>query len=117
MALESGSLLYYGLAGWPVVLAAVFAGMFWKRLDMGKRVAVLVVGAILGYGIQVLVAYPLYLWIVATGKSLTRPNFEFGPGEAICVVYGSAILVSSLVLWFMTRLLANGTHVSRHPGR
>ena len=108
MLLQANSLLNYAIVIWPFAMAVAFAIIYWRQLNMQKRITILVVGPVLGYGVQVAIAYPLYLWIVAAGKSVDE-KFRFGPVAELCVMYGCAIFISATLLWLVIRLLRNNT--------
>jgi hypothetical protein len=105
MRIPSESMVAYFMPFWPFAIALIFVAVYWRRLSLRNCLIVFFTGIFLGYGVQMYVTPPVYLFIIAVAKVVIANNFDFTPDQAIGVSCGLASLVTAILLWVLVTAL------------
>lgn len=104
MTIQADSILGLWMKFWPFVIAIVFVAIYFRTIGLDRLILLFLSAAVMGFGIQLVVSYPLYMWILASAKIL-KDGFEFTQPQTIAIVYGSAALFSSSLTWWLAQCL------------
>ena len=99
---------------WPFAIAALSIVFYFRSVEVRKLVVLFISTVLAGYGVQLVVSYPLLLAARVLAQHI-RKGFEFSGAESILIIWCSAVLLTSVLAWALGRHLRKSTNVPTTP--